>query len=535
MADDTATRGASDLRAVTDRLFRSCVGSGSPGAVVAVTRHGREILRAAYGMADIAHGIPLDARSVIRIGSQTKQFTVLLTLMLAAEGKLSLDDEVSRYLPWLPKYPTPVTLRHVASNTSGLREFLEALAFSGIAITTQSSRETARRVIGRQADFNFLPGEAMIYCNTGFFLLSEIVEQVSGRTFNELLAERITGPLGMNDTRLMQRDSQILPRLSAHHTRGADGGWHRAQWGVVLGGEGGMVSTLEDMLVWQANLADPKVGTADMYRLMATPSVYRNGTTALYAHGLVAAPYRGLATIGHGGGVAGGRSESIRFPDQEFGVVILGNRDDISPYSLSLRIADAALGAHMTDARVSADWTRLAGAAGIYRHDGGDDLFEIAVQDGEPVFVTNAGAAVIEQTGPNRFAPERPTMHIVFSPDGAGDMDVTFCGERRRYRRIDATPPTSPHAIAGRWHHAGAGVTLDIAAEEHGHTLLLSSEFGTLSLHVAHLDGDLFIARPTSDGGTAAGRPWTCTIRATGDAVELSSDRTKRLRFARTR
>jgi len=260
-----------DLRVVTDRLFRTGAGSESPGAVVAVTRNGREILRACYGMADIAHGVPLDARSVIRIGSQSKQFTVLMTLMLAAEGKLSLDDEVNRYLPWLPKYPAPVTLRHVATNTSGLREFLEVLALAGIPITSESSRETARRIIARHAEFNFPPGEAMIYCNTGFFLLSEIIEEVSGRTFNELLAERITGPLGMTDTRLMPRDSQILPRLAVHHTRGPDGNWHRAHWGVVLGGEGGMVSTLEDMLIWQANLANPKVGTVEMHRAMATP------------------------------------------------------------------------------------------------------------------------------------------------------------------------------------------------------------------------------------------------------------------------
>ncbi len=532
MADDAATRGTSDLRTVTDRLFRFCDGPGSPGAVVAVTQHGREILRAAYGMADIANGIPLDARTVIRIGSQSKQFTVLLILMLAAEGKLSLDDEVNRYLPWLPKYPTPVTLRHVATNTSGLREFLDALAFTGIAITSESSRETARRVIARHADFNFPSGEAMIYCNTGFFVLSEILEAVSGKTFNELLAEYITGPLGMNDTRLMQRDSQILPRLATHHTRGPDGAWHRAHWGVELGGEGGMVSTLEDMLIWQANFGNPKVGTRRrMYRLLATPAVYRNGTTALYAHGLVATQYRGLSAVGHGGSVAGGRSESRRFPDHGLGVVILSNRDDIAPYPRwRCGFADAQLGAHMTNPRVTEDWTRLAAAAGTYRHDGGDDLFEIAVQDGEPVFVTSAGPAAIEQTGPNRFAPERPTMHILFSPDGAGGMDVTSCGERRSYRRIAATPPASPHAIAGRWHHAG--VTIEITPEGNAHTLLLTSDFGALSLGVEHLDGDLFIARPTGEG-KSTGRAWTCTLRATGDAVELSNDRIKRLRFVR--
>jgi D-aminopeptidase len=521
-----------DLRAVTDRLFRACAGSKSPGAVVAVTRNGREILRAFYGMADIAHGVGLDARSVIRIGSQTKQFTVLMTLMLAAEGKLSLDDEVNRYLPWLPKYPAPVTLRHVATNTSGLREFLDAMALCGAAITSESSRKTAGRIIARHAEFNFPPGEAMIYCNTGFFLLSEIIEEVSGRTYNELLAERITGPLGMADTRLMPRDSQILPRLAVHHTRGPDGGWHRAHWGVVLGGEGGMVSTLEDMLIWQANLANPKVGTAEMYHGMATPSVYRNGTTALYGMGLVSAPYRGLACVGHGGSVAGGRSQSMRLPNERLGIVILGNRDDLAPFSLARRIADAELGAKMANARNDADWQHLAAVVGMYREDGGDDLFEIAVEDGELAFITNGGGAVIEQIGPNRFAPERHTMHIIFSVAGGEAVDVTFCGERRRYRRIGASPLPSPHPIEGRWRHAGAGITAEITPQGHGHTFRLTSEFGVLALYVAHLDGDLFMLRPGN--GEAGRRPWTGTLRATDDAVVFSSDRIKGLRFAKT-
>jgi hypothetical protein len=181
---------------------------------------------------------------------------------------------------------------------------------------------------------------------------------------------------------------------------------------------------------------------------------------------------------------------------------------------------------------MDADWTRLAAAAGIYRHEGSDDLFEIAVADGVPVFVSNAGPATIEQTGPNRFAPERPTMHLLFSLDGAEAIDATFCGERRRYRRLAAKPSASPHAVDGKWHHARAGVTLDITPDGSAHRLLLTSEFGALSLHLAHLDGDLFIARPNGEGSAPA-RPWTLTIRAAGDAVELSSDRTKRLRFLR--
>jgi hypothetical protein len=221
----------------------------------------------------------------------------------------------------------------------------------------------------------------------------------------------------------------------------------------------------------------------------------------------------------------------MRFPNENLGIVILGNRDDIAPFSLARRIADAELGAQMTNARNDADWRRLAAAAGMYRHEGGDDLFEIKVEDGEPVFVTSSGSAAIEQTGPDRFAPERHIMHIIFSPDRSDGMEVSFCGERRHYRRVDSSPSPNPHPIGGRWRHTGAGITAEIAPEGHGHTLRLTSEFGVLSLCLAHLDGDLFIARPEDDEFSP--RAWTCTVRAMGDAILFSSDRTKGLRFTR--
>ena len=155
----------------------------------------------------------------------------------------------------------------------------------------------------------------MIYCNTGFWLLSEIVEEVAGRSFNELLDARITGPLGMADTKLMLRDSQIIPRLAGGHVQMEDGSWESARWGWEIGGEGGMVSTLDDMLVWQGNLSAPKVGSAALFERMATPVTYTNGVRGLYAMGLTQDVYRGWRSIAHGGGVAGGKSESVRFPD----------------------------------------------------------------------------------------------------------------------------------------------------------------------------------------------------------------------------
>ncbi len=334
---------ATDLAAQAAALFASWQDPSSPGVVWAATQGGREVLSGAVGMADIAQSVPMDRRSVIRIGSQTKQFTVLLALMLEAEGKLSMQDEVHRYAPWLPKFPAPIMLQHLATNTSGMRDFLEIMTYSGLPLAGPANRAREREMIAAHGEVNFAPGTQMIYCNTGFWLLSEIIEEVSGRSFNELLAERITGPLGMADTSLVLRDTQILPRLVAMHVRMPDGGWETARWGLEIGGEVGMVSTLEDMLTWQRNLDSPKVGSAALFARMATPVTYRNGTVGLYAMGLTHEVYRGWLSIAHGGGVAGGRSESVRFPEAGIGVVSLANFDAIAPASVNRRIADLLL------------------------------------------------------------------------------------------------------------------------------------------------------------------------------------------------
>lgn len=524
-----------DAAAACDSIFGKYARSDSPGVVVAVTHRGQVIHRGHYGMADLAHGVALDSKSVIRIGSQTKQFTVLLALMLEAEGKLAMDHEVQRYMPWVPKLARPVTLQHLATNTSGMRDFLEALTYSGVPISSASTRDYAKRVIARQNELNFMPGEALIYCNTGFFLLSEIVEEVSGRSFNELLYHRVTLPLGMADSRLMKHDSDILPRLAVHHTRNLAGKWSRAQWGIVLGGEGGMVSTLDDMLAWQANVANPKVGSAAMWQRMKTPAVYANGTTSLYGMGLVCADYRGLRAIGHGGGVAGGRSDSQYYPAAELGIVILGNHDELAPFSLGRRIADACLGDALQPPRRRADLAPLDSQLGMWREEGGDDLFELRLKDGEPVMGGGVGTIAIDMVAPNRFMPERGVVHYVFSPAGDGRIEATWCGHKRQYRRLPAALPAASLPIAGRYEHRGLGMHATIAEEgADGLVFRLASEFGVMTMVLTRVDHDLYLGR----SGPAApvpplGKDWLYTVRVDDRGILLDSDRTKRMRLTR--
>lgn len=516
-----------------DRLFDGWTGPDAPGLVAAATRDGAIVHQGAYGMADLAQGIPLGPRTVMRIGSQTKQFTVLLALMLEREGKLDMHAPVHRYAPWLAALPHTVTLRHLASNTSGMRDFLEMMTWSGLALPCPSTRATARAIIARHAEINFPPGEQMIYCNTGFFLLSEIIEELSGRSFNELLRSRITGPLGMDDTILQHRDSQVLPRAAMHHSKGPTGEWERAHWGLVLGGEGGMSSTLEDMLRWQAHLAHPTPDMADLLARMEQPTRFANGSLSMYALGFTVTRYRGLHNIGHGGGVAGGRSESVRFPSESAGVVILGNRDDIAPFSIARRMADIFLADRLAPVPEAGDLHRLAAAAGLYRDTAGDDVFEIVDDNGRPTFTSQGGSGgTIEQLAPGEFAPERAVVHLAFGLPRGDTLPARWCGAPRTYRRVQ---PGAGSAAALAGAYANPTLGLDAVVSPDGGTLTIRSDHGALRLALSWIERDLLMAMPAETPLRAPGKPWSAVIRVAPDGLVVTTDRTKSLRLARAR
>jgi CubicO group peptidase (beta-lactamase class C family) len=505
-----------------DALFAQWNRSDSPGAVAVVTRHGAEIHAGAYGMASLAHSVPLDRRSVVRIGSQTKQFTVLLALLLEQQGKLSMEDEVHRYAPWMPPTPQPITLEHLARNTSGLRDFLEMMTWSGLGLGAPSSRQTARDLISRHAEVNFAPGSAMIYCNTGFFLLSEIIEEVSGRSYNELLAGHLTGRFGMADSRLVGRDSETLPRLADMHLHTARG-WETARWGLVLGGEGGMVASADDMLKWQAMLANPPADLAPLLARMEAPVPFTNGTPATYAMGLVRADYRGQTGISHGGGVAGGKSTSIRFRESGLGVVLLANLDDFAAHPLSCRIADIVLEPELGPRPALPD---LSAHAGLWREEDGDDLLTLADQS----LITSGGAVSLEMPEPGLFAPERPTAHFRFATPVDGVMQAVSCGRATRYRKLGPAPTASLAGLAGDYGNATLGIFAHLSPDG---GLSICSDVGGSRYSVAWADRDLLLVLPP--GGATAGRPFAATLRLVDGGMVLTTDRTRGLGLKRIR
>lgn len=513
-------RAPADFAQRIDALFADLTRPDSPGAVVAVLEDGAEIFSAAYGLANINDGVPMARDTIIRIGSQTKQFTVLLSLMLEAEGKLSLADPVQKHLPYVPVLEEEVRLFHLAQNTSGYRDHLEAMIFSGLSIFAPSTRQTGRDVIARQDALNFAPGSAMTYCNAGFFMLSEIIEQIEGKPFDTVLKERITGPLGMKDTSLLVRDGAAIRRLAGHYTKRPEG-WSNLGWGLDLGGEGGMISTLADMVLWQQNLIAPKVGTKEMYARMETPCVYTNGVTGFYGLGLVTDTYRGRRAVGHGGTVAGGKSESVRYVDDGFGVVIIGNNDQIAPFSLGRRIADIYFG--------HAEPTPLPLTPGRYREAGGADVIEIVATDGAPQFLNSAGPGPFDFGAPGGAKPERAITDLVLSQRADGGIDGTFCGTPRRYVPLgEGTPAQKP--LAGRYANEAQGFDVEITGDAHKGELKLRSDLGVMTAPIVAVDADLWLLlQPGTD--LRPSLPWSATLRVTPEGFELNTDRMKRLTF----
>ncbi|MER8714299.1 serine hydrolase domain-containing protein [Mesorhizobium sp. M1295] len=505
-----------------DALFSEFSGPEMPGAIVAVTENGREIFANAYGLANINEDVPIGRKTIIRIGSQSKQFTVLLILMLEAEGKLSLQDEVQKHLSYVPRLEYPVTLTHLASNTSGYWDHLESMFVCGLSIFAPSDRQTVRDLIARQDALSYKPGSAMTYSNAGFFMLSEIIEQIEGATFNEVLRKRITGPLGMCDTSLLLRDGLAMKHLAAHYTKQADS-WIQLGWGIEFGGEGGMVSTLDDMLVWQQNLIDPKVGTPEVYERMATPCVFDNGATGFYGLGLRTDVYRGRRAVGHGGWVAGGRSESVRFIDDEFGVVIIANNDQVATFEVARRIADIYFG--------DSEPAPIELAFGRYRQEGGPDVFEIVGYNGVPSFLSSGGLQGLDFGRQGVARPENPITDLVLSPRPDGKIDGTFCGTPRVYAPLVANGGAGA-SLAGRYVNKAQGLEVEIDGDAQRGMFHLRSDLGAMNAPIVAADRDLwFLLQPGTE--MSPGLSWKATLSFTAGGFEINSDFVKKWRFTR--
>ena len=375
-----------------DAVFADVARPDAPGCALAVYRDGRIAYERGYGIADLEHDVPITPASVFYVGSLSKQFTAFAVALAASEGKLSIDDDVRKWIPELPDYGARLTLRHLLHHTSGLRDYNTLFDIAGRRNDEAFDNQIVLGIVARQRALNFPPGEQYLYSNSGYVLLSLVVERATGEPLAAYAKKRIMEPLGMRDTQFYDDVTRVVKNRAFAYDRTAAGGLHDNTPHSQRTGAGGVLTTVRDLLAWDNNFYEPKVGTKAVIAAMQQPGSLNSGKPLTYAYGLQIGEYRGEPIVEHGGSLGGYRAHLIRFPRAHASVACLCNFGTSDPGSRARRVADVVLHdrftspapsrtagvpaedrARSTDVKLKAD--QISQYVGLYRSEELDTTF----------------------------------------------------------------------------------------------------------------------------------------------------------------
>jgi CubicO group peptidase (beta-lactamase class C family) len=420
-----------DLTRQVDKVFEKWDKPGSPGCALGVYKDGRIIYKRGYGIANLNDDVPITPATVFHVASMSKQFTAASILLLAQQGKLSLDDDVHKYIPELPDFGERITLRHLLHHTSGLRDQWALLELAGWRYSQDLiTDDDVMSVVTRQRALNFKPGAKYMYSNTGFTLLAIVVKRVSGMSLREFTSKNIFEPLGMTHTHFRDDHEEVIQHDALGYEQdGKDKPFRMSLTNFDTAGATSLHTTVEDLQLWDENFYHPRVGSPALIQQMLERGKLNSGELQDYASGLVIGTYKGLPTVDHGGADAGYRSDMTRFPEQHFSAAVLCNFADTSPNALVRQVADIFLAkdlkapapAKEPSTVVTAPLTgeQMSAIAGMYWLREGDDFTKVRVKDGK--LQIDLGQDDFHELKP--FAPAH--FHVADVPWG-NDVDFHF-------------------------------------------------------------------------------------------------------------
>ena len=336
---------APDAAKQVDKVFEKWDKPDSPGCALGVYKDAKIIYKHGYGMADLNDDVPITPATVFHVASMSKQFTAASIVLLAQQGKLSLDDDVRKYIPELPDFGQRIAIRHLVHHTSGLRDQWNLLDLAGWRYSLDLiTDDDVMSVMTRQKDLNFKPGDRHVYCNTGYTLMGLIVKRVSGMSLREFTTKNIFEPLGMTHTHFRDDHAEIIKHDAlGYEQEGKDKPFRMSLTNFDTVGATSLHTTVEDLQLWDENFYHPRLGGPPFVQQMLERGKLNNGEQLDYAFGLVVGKYKGLPTVEHGGADAGYRSGLTRFPEQHFSAAVLCNSADTNPTSLIHQVADVVL------------------------------------------------------------------------------------------------------------------------------------------------------------------------------------------------
>jgi CubicO group peptidase (beta-lactamase class C family) len=517
-----------------DSVFAPWTGTDRPGCAVGVGQRGRAVLERAYGMADLASGAPMTPATVVHSASLAKQVTALAVLLLERDGKLSLDDDVRRWLPELPRYEKPITVRRLLNHTSGLRDFFELLIVArGRFEEERITDADAMGIVRRQRGLNFEPGTEYGYSNTNYLLAAKIVERASGQRFAAFVQSRVFGPLGMTHSSLREDAALVVPGRAVGYTR--DGaGWRTSVPNFDVVGSTNLETTVGDLLRLSENIEHPVVGNASIVQRMLTPAVLATGDTTTYGLGLAVVRDRGQHLAEHEGRDPGFRAYLGRWLERGVSVALLCNTTAINPVGIGRDVGGLALGlprqappplpAQTTpgDAKAALKW------AGVYLEPVTRQVAELTVRDGV-LYTDRTGGARVEAIGPRRARLVGQPLDLEYDSAAHPGYVVRWSIPNRRADRFVWKAPAAPvldRAALGEY--AGTYTSAELES-----TYRVEVGDSTLVLRAGTTPG--LVARAVFPDGFVSGQYTIQFVRRGGRVVgfEISHPRARGVEFVR--
>ncbi len=465
-----------DAKAKVDEIFARFNRGDSPGCAVGVDISGNSALRGAYGMADLEHSVALTPETVFEPGSIAKQFTAAAVLLLAQQGKLSLDDPIQKYIPEVPNYGTPITIRRLLNHTSGLRDWGNVAAIGGWPRTTRVyTMAHVLEIVSRQHALNYPPGAAYSYTNTGYNLAAILVSGVAQTSFPEFTQQAIFKPLKMTSTQWRDDFRRIVSgRAIAYDPSGST--YRQDMPFENIYGNGGLLTTVGDLLRWNRNFVDGIVGGRALLDAQLEQGQLTNGRTIFYAVGLMIPRTAGLREISHSGSTAGYNAWLGQYPKKDLSVAVLCNVSSANATQLAHRVADVYLGPGVRVPRPGnsppVEVSALDSRAGLYRDERDHQTVTIGLKQGQLQF---NGRDMLTPAGKDAFSfGEDGSVRIVFYAEGAGNesrMRVSRpADEDVVYDKVETASPnrTDLESMSGEYRSDEAEVTFIVALEHDG-------------------------------------------------------------------